>query len=218
MVDILYFDYWTRGIRHFENIDSSLKELGYSSLLVHMDSMREREYEQSQIKNGILCKDISLYSNSLIKVLLIEAPRVLIILNNQTEDKILLRACRALKIKTIFLMHGALVPPKHMIKNAELIDTAFNFSKKLKKIPKYLRLLLDYQKAAFLDCWYGVFDFEIYLYLYRVASSPGRAVMGFWKYKDSRADLALVYSEEDKENLQKIFGYDSQAVVVVGNI
>lgn len=217
MVDVLYFDYWTRGIRHFENIDSSLKTLGYSSLLVHMDSMREKEYEPSQIKNGILCKDISLYSNSLTKVLLVEAPRLLIILNNQTEDKILLRACRALKIKTIFLMHGALVPPNHMIKNAELIDTAFNISKKLKKFPKYIRLLLEYQKAAFLDCWYRVFDLEIYLYLYRVASSPGRAVMGFWKYKDSCADLALVYSEEDKENFQKIFGYYASQVVVVGN-
>ena len=201
--DILYFDYWTRGVRHFSNVDLRLKASGLNTLLVHLGSQRGEALEENPIISGIRCVDLKSYGNNLVSMLLAERPKVVLLLNNQTEDKIIVRASRRLGIKTVFLMHGILTSCEKRHQGAQLVDSAFGLTARLVRIPKYIRLFLHYLSAAMLHGWQDVFDAEIYLYFIRQAISPGGNLVGKWTYIDSCADLALVYSEEDKETVKE---------------
>lgn len=216
-VDVVYFDYWTRGIRHFTKIDVDVKASGLNSLLVHLGSQRGELLRSDQIISGIKCADLAFYGNELVKMLMAERPKVVLLLNNQTEDKIIIRACRHLGIKTVFLMHGVLTPQDKLDETAKLVDSAFGATDRISRIPKYLRLFRQYLRAAMLGHLNAVLDAEIYLYLARQALSPGGNLAGKWKYRDSCTDLALVYSEEDKQLFSSCFGYREDQIKVVGN-
>jgi CDP-glycerol glycerophosphotransferase (TagB/SpsB family) len=60
-------------------------------------------------------------------------------------------------------------------------------------------------------------DIDIYLYFLRHAISPGGNMTGVWKYSDSCADLALVYSDEDRDLFSLCYGYQTDQIKVVGN-
>ena len=216
-VDVVYFDYWTRGIRHFVKIDQNIKARGLSSLLVHLGSQRGEPLQVNQELNGIQCADIARYDGSLMRMLKKERPKVVLLLNNQSEDKIIVRACRYLNIKTVFLMHGVLTPEDKLHETADLVDSAFSIKDRVRRIPKYIRLLLQYLEAALLGGMRNIFDREIYAYFARQAYSPGGNLAGKWKYRDSCADIALVYSEEDRNLFVSCFGYDTESILVVGN-
>jgi len=216
-VDVLYFDYWTRGIRHFTKIDIDVKACGLNSLLVHLGSQRGEPLQNDQIISGVKCIDLAFYDNDLVEMLMAERPKVVLLLNNQTEDKIIIRACRHFGIKTIFLMHGVLTPQDKLDETAKLVDSAFGVTDRMSRIPKYLRLFRQYLNAAILARLRDVLDYEIYLYFARQALSPGGNLAGRWKYRDSCADLALVYSEDDKQLFCSCFGYREDQINVVGN-
>lgn len=217
MTDVIFFDYWTRGVRHFATIDKRLKQLGYSTRLVHMGSTRKEPTDERCYVDNISCHDISYYNGSLITMLKKERPKVVLLLNNQTEDKIIVRACRALNIKTIFLMHGALSMPGVLEVNAKITDSAFGLVARLSRVIKYCKLYIQYMQAAKLNHMFSLLDYEIPLYLVRLAYSPGKTVMSYWKYKDSCANIALVYTENDKELFIKKVGYRSEQVKKIGN-
>ena len=107
--DVVYFDYWTRGIRHFSSIDPILKSHGYKTILMHTGSLRGEKVVSDQNISGINCLDLCFFDNNPVTMLLSLRPRVVLLLNNQTEDRIIVRACRNLGIKTVFLMHGTLL-------------------------------------------------------------------------------------------------------------
>jgi hypothetical protein len=216
-VDVVYFDYWTRGVRHFAKVNIDVRARGLNSLLVHLGSQRGEPLTKNQIISGINCRDLALYSYDLIKMLRAERPKVVLLLNNQTEDKIIIRACRNLGIKTVFLMHGVLSPQDKVDEAARHVDSSFGATDRISRIPKYLRLLRQYLSAAVLKSFFGAFDSEIYMYFARQAVSPGGNLAGRWKYRDSRADIALVYSDEDKRLFCSCFGYRADEVAVVGN-
>jgi hypothetical protein len=216
-VDVVYFDYWTRGIRHFIKIDQNVKARGLSSLLVHLGSQRGEPLTENQELNGIQCADIIQYDGSLIRMLKKERPKVVLLLNNQTEDKIIVRACRNLNIKTVFLMHGVLTPEDKLHQYLDLVDSSFGINDRVRRIPKYIWLFWQYLDAALLGGVLNIFDREIYAYFARQAYSPGGNLAGKWKYRDSCADIALVYSEEDRSLFASCFGYDTQNILVVGN-
>jgi len=216
-VDVVYFDYWTRGIRHFSKIDVDVKACGLNSLLVHLGSQRGESLQKDQIISGVKCTDLVCYGNDLVTMLKAERPKVVLLLNNQTEDKIIIRACRTLGIKTVFLMHGVLTPQDKLDETAKLVDSAFGATDRMSRIPKYMRLFRQYLSAAIISRLRDALDYEIYLYFIRQALSPGGNLAGRWKYRDSCTDLALVYSEEDKQLFCSCFGYPEDRVKVVGN-
>jgi hypothetical protein len=213
---VLYFDYWTRGIRHFADVDKYLRHEDCETLLVHLGSQRGEPVQEPHHVQGIRARDISYYGGSLVRMLLQERPDTVLLLNAQTEDRVLVRACRNLGIKTIFLMHGILTPKEGVGEALAVVDSAFGIRERLQRGPKYTRLLLEYMRAASLKSPAGILDPEIYTYFIRQAVSPGRNLMGIWKYRDSCADLALVYSEIDRELIVSV-GYDPKDTVVVGN-
>jgi len=216
-VDVVYFDYWTRGIRHFTKIDVDVKACGLNSLLVHLGSQRGELTQKDQIISGIKCADLAFYGNDLVSMLKRERPKVVLLLNNQTEDKVIIRACRNLGIKTLFLMHGVLTPQDKVDETTDLVDSAFGAADRINRIPKYLRLFRQYLRAAMVGHLHTVFDPEIYLYFARQAFSPGGNLAGKWKYRDSCTDIAIVYSEEDKQLFCSCFGYPEDRIKVVGN-
>lgn len=216
MTDIVYFDYWTRGIRHFAAIDGFIKRRMLSTLLVHMGSKRGEPIIENQVLNGIRTIDISAYADDLIRMLELERPKVVVLLNYQTEDRIIIRACRSLKISTVFLMHGILTPSRYINQGVDLVNSAFTFRDRVKRGPKYIRLFFQYIKAASLGGYAKAFDFELVMYFVRQMYSPGGNLLGKWSYRD-RADFALVYSAHDKELFISSYGYDSEQVLVVGN-
>lgn len=217
MVDILFFDYWTRGIRHFSKIKEGLDRRSLTSLLLHLGSKRKENVTQEEIIDGVLCRDISFYRGSIVQAILKERPKLVLLLNNQTEDKIIVRACRALRIKTVFLMHGVLAGPCDLNSVSDLIDSVFGVKSRLAKIPKYVNLYFQYLRAARLQGISHMCDSEIHLFFLRIIISPGKTITNVWKYSDSVADRAFVYSDDDKKLFLEKYGYRVENIRVVGN-
>lgn len=217
MAKIIYFDYWTRGIRHFAAIDAVLRKEGCETRLVHLGSQRGEPAPGPRILDGVNCRDISEYSYSLVAMLRHERPDVVLLLNNQTEDRIVIRACRSLGIRTVYLMHGILPPKEYAGDLESIVDSAFGIWSRLRRIPKYARLFREYLRAALLESPTALLEVELYSYFIRQALSPGGNMAGRWIYRDSAADHALVYSESDRDLLTACWGYSPSAVTVVGN-
>lgn len=214
---IIYFDYWTRGIRHFADIDKYLRRQNCETLLVHLGSQRGEPIQEPHEIQGIRARDIALYRGSLVTMLMRERPDIVLLLNNQTEDRILIRACRHLGIRTVYLMHGILTPKEALSDAQALVDSAFGVRERLRRGPRYMRLLVEYMRAATLQSLAGLLDREIYTYFMRQAISPGGNLLGAWKYRDSCADMALLYSEIDRELVVSCMGYEAKDTVIVGN-
>jgi hypothetical protein len=216
-IDILYFDYWTRGVRHFIPIDLAIKSNGLKSMLIHLGSQRGELPSQDNHISGIHCRDLSFYGSDFLSMLEYERPKVVVLLNSLTEDKIIVRYCRNLGIKTIYMMHGLLVPQENMNQLAITVNSTFSLFDRLKRVPKFFNLFKHYLRAAMQGGMSEVFDMEIYIYFIRHGLSPGGNFAGKWKYRDSCADLALVYSDEDRQLFSSSYGYNEKNIVVVGN-
>lgn len=214
---IVYFDYWTRGIRHFAEVDKYLRRENCETLLVHLGSQRGEPVQEPHEIQGIRARDIACYGGSLVTMLLRERPDIVLLLNAQTEDRILVRACRNLGIRTIYLMHGILTPKEAVGDVQNLVDSAFGLRERLRRGPRYLRLLFEYMRAASLRSPAGLLDRELYTYFIRQAVSPGGNLVGIWSYRDSCADAALLYSETDRELVVSCMGYEPKDTVIVGN-
>ena len=52
---ILYFDYWTVGIKNFKFFDQDLKDNGFTTKLRHLNSWRGINEPISQVIQGIDC-------------------------------------------------------------------------------------------------------------------------------------------------------------------
>lgn len=217
MTDVLFFDYWTRGIRHFSKLKEGLERKGLTALLLHLGSKRGENITQEEVIDGVLCRDITFYGNSIIRALIEERPKFVLLLNNQTEDKIIIRACRALRIKTAFLMHGIVAGESDLDSISDLIDSAFGVKSRLERIPKYINLYFQYLRAAKLQSISSMFDFEIHLFFLRIMISPGKTITNFWRYSDSYPDLAFVYCDDDKKIFINHFGYKPESIKVIGN-
>ena len=217
MSDVVFFDYWTRGTRHFKKLNESLIFSGFTTTLVHLGSTRGESTEPGQIIDGIKCSDINEYGGSLVGMLQTETPRVVVLLNDLTADKIIVRACRELNIKTVFIMHGIYSPQTDQKPNADLIDSGFGLKERMQRVPKYLSFIFQYIQAASLKSPTGFIDAEILLYFYRLGLSPGKTSMNYWIYRDSQPDLTLVYSDLDKELFVTHYKHNVENVKVVGN-
>lgn len=216
MVDVIYFDYWLRGTRHFKFIEDELKRKNRTSLLLHTGSWREgKPIVTEEVYNDILCRDIAYYDYSIIKALKQESPKVVILLNQQTEDRIIVRYCRSHGIRTVYLMHGVLANDTTL--SSKTLDSAFGLSDRLKRFGKYRILFVEYLKAFNQSFFLGFLNPQLYLYFTGLFISPGKINYNVWKFRDAYADLALVYSEFDFDLFTKKMGFQKENVRIVGN-
>lgn len=217
MVDVIFFDYWLRGTRHFKFIQEALVANGKTSLLLHTSSWREGTNDEPTevFYEGFLCRDIAHYSYSIIRALKMEMPKVVILLNQQTEDRIITRYCRLNGIKTVYLMHGVIA--SNMSLSSKTLDSAFGLKDRLKRFSKYKILFKEYFKAFNQRSVLGFLDKELYTYFIGLFISPGKIIYNIWKFRDSYADLTLVYSQADYELFTQKMGFEKDKVKVVGN-
>ena len=219
MFEVVFFDYWKRGTRHFADINASLKSRGVESILIHLGSLRGEPYDADEIIDGIICRDIAYYNGDLIGMLKQLNPKVVILLNNQTQDKIINRVSRGLGIKTIFLMHGILALNKNVDSVIKTMDSAFGIKERISRIAKYSKLLLTYFRTLAYNREGGLIrsSYEITKYFFIQFYSPASNLFGKYHYLDSITTRCLVYSNRDKDNFIRVFKFPPEHVLVVGN-
>lgn len=217
MVDVIFFDYWLRGTRHFKFILEALNADGKTSVLLHTSSWREGQSDEPTevFYEGFLCRDISHYGYSLTKALKTEKPKVVVLLNQQTEDRIITRFCRLHGIKTVYLMHGVIA--SDTILSSKTLNSAFGLKDRLKRFSKYKTLFKEYFIAFNQRSRLGFLNVELYTYFIGLFISPGKIFYNIWRFRDSYADLALVYSQSDYDLFTQKMGFAKEKVKVVGN-
>ncbi len=209
---ILYFDYWTKGYRNFTRIDKKLKESGYNTLLVHIDSWLSKEFEPEQFIEDLLVRDISFYqTNRISKVLDIHKPVCVIILNlSFLLDRSFVIECRRRDIKIIYLSHG-------MLTSVDELENA------KKDQDKYLRKTV--RKKFSKKNWYSLLNyFEAhrsimvgYRLLVNLIKSPSEYTIFPRFTEELLVDKALVYFINDYDLLIKKYKFPEDIVRVVGN-
>lgn len=217
MIDVIFFDYWLRGTRHFKFILETLNEQDKNSLLLHTRSWREGNSEEPKevLFDGFLCRDIEYYNYSIIEALKAEKPKLVILLNQQTEDRIITRYCRLNGIKTIYLMHGVIASDTTL--SSKTLNSAFGLRDRFKRFSKYKKLFKEYFIAFNQKSRFGFLNTELYTYFIGLFISPGKIIYNIWRFRDSYADIALVYSKSDYYVFTEKMGFQKEKVKIVGN-
>lgn len=216
---IVYFDYWTKGIANFIDIDKQLKSQGHDTQLFHIGSFRS-EVPKSEVVADIMCTDISAFNTSLIFKALSEInPDVVVTLNTTyLLDRAVVLACRQLDIKTVFLMHGTRATGVNISKAIETAERSYNsIWKKLRKSLKYIKLVIPnyiytlymHDKKKVLSCY---FIKVIYAYF----KSPGKAMYAPDYPDELIHDKCLVYAKDYIEYYKNL-GYAAAQITVTGN-
>jgi hypothetical protein len=218
MTQVVFFDYWTEGIHNFLPIAEKLRGEGIDSKLVHLGSWYDPQIAIEETIKGLPCSDIRYYGGSIQNVIERESPRVLVALNTTLPmDRVVNRICRTTGVKTVYLMHGIL-PVGHNIEEAtRRINKYLSVARRLRKLPKYARIISLYMKALLKDSFYEFADLSNYLHFLQGLLSPGNVLFRPWPHKDIYSDRALVYAEVYRELFINEVGYPPERVVVVGN-
>ncbi len=216
---VLYFDYWTKGIKNFLYFDNQLKNAGFSTKLVHFSSFKNLKTELYETIEGLDCVEIRSYkTNFLYKVIEKEIPDMIIILNiGGFLERAIIIAAHRLEIPVVYLSHGALVDAEKA-KDVRAFNTYFfnKYFSRFKRVafillPNYLASILKYSARKLLTSY----PYKIIL---RSFTNPARVIF-FPEYNDAfdlSVDMAIVYSENDKQLLQQT-AFPPEKIQVTGN-
>lgn len=215
---ILYFDYWTIGIRNFQFFDDKLKEKGYETMLFHLNSWRGVEGPEFQTLSGIDCYDIRYYkTNVIFNVLRKEMPAVVIMLNaSLITDRTVILACKTLGIKCVFLAHGSLL-------RNEFIDSSIESMRRTAKKGRFVRAakhlkgtVLNYLYALGKYHWRYLFHFHPYKVLLNTFRDPAKYLFFPPHTFDLEPDLILVYGNAERLFFEKRLKDNARIVKVTG--
>lgn len=216
---ILYFDYWTKGIKNFLYFDKQLKNAGFLTRLVHFSSFKGLKTELYETIEGLDCVEIRSYkTNFLHKVIEKEAPSMIVILNiGGFLERATIITAKKLGIPVIYLSHGSLVDAEKA-KDVRAFNTYFfnKYFSRLKRVafvllPNYLVSILKYSPKKLLTSY----PYKIIL---RSFTNPARVIF-FPEYKnafDLSVHMAIVYSENDKQLLEQT-DFPPEKIRVTGN-
>jgi hypothetical protein len=218
---IAYFDYWTGGIDNFTPIHNKLISDGHEVILMHIGSFNDNDVVEEEIKKDIICRDISYYKTIfIINMLKIEKPDVLLTLNTSyIIDRAVIMACKKLKIRTVFMMHGIksfgdegvdeLIPSLRRSYNGK--------RKKIGKIPKYLKYVIpNYIKSAWNYNPEKIIKLKFLYVLSKYYNDFAKSMLYPPVAEELLADKCLIYTAQDKAYYQKL-GYSNSSIKVVGN-
>ena len=224
MKKIIYYNVKSMGLQNYCLLDKLLKP-EYQTMVLHTDSLIVPYYashidtswyksKKEQIISGILCKDVSAYNGmKIIDILRIESPDLVVQMNvSHLPNRIITTACKRLGIKIIYMLHGAV----GNLSDAQALAAEFtksnklNIQLKLKKIPKYIKLLREYHAAS------G--NITDTLHITRQAfSSPFTFIWNPVHHHSLNVDKAFVYSSSDIQSLTEVFGITPKNIMAVGN-
>lgn len=224
MKKIIYFDTWTQGISNYQYIDKSLNKK-YQTLLLHVESKIVPYFvshidaswykaEKEQTISGILCRDVSAYGRmNILEIIKKEAPDVVIMLApSHIQNRIATVACKRLGIPIVYMMHGALRNhhDSRLMINDLVKANRYKFLTKLKKIPKFLKLLSEYQAAS------GNIHDTLNL-ARQLFTSPFTFSWDPESHYSLEVDQALVYADFDIITVSEVFKIPVSRITAVGN-
>ncbi len=220
MKNIICFDSWTGGARHYQRLIPAMREHSIRLSLVHISSWGNDPSSPPECNLGdLLVRDISYYGNSLEHVITTERPDAAILLSTETfVHRAFLRYCKQNKIPTLHLSHGVesvfgqsgnqLGVPKRS-KIAHIGYVASKLYKLLTRtLPCYSKSLLK-TGATFLE-WKR---FTSDIYQLAVGNEPACVRAS----DDAKASYSAVYIAADAKHAKSCFGYKDNEVFVVGN-
>lgn len=216
---ILYFDYWTLGIKNFKLFDQLLKDNGCETKLLHLNSWRGIECSDHMEIDGISCYDIKYYKTKfLYKVLKIERPTAVVMLNASfITDRTIILACKKLRIKSIFFMHGDIMREEFKETTVESINKRITQSSSIKKVFTHLTsTVFNYLYSTGQLGLSYLLRLHAYKVIVNTYVNPGNYMFFPPASFDIKPDMALVYGELDRKFLAKKFN-DDNYVKIVGN-
>lgn len=216
---IVYFDYWTVGINNFKLFDTQLKNNGFETKLIHLNSWKGIQCPEYEQINGIDCYDIKYYRTNLIhKVLKAEKPTAVVMLNvSFITDRTVILSCKKIGIKSVYLMHGSLTREDFIEESIRLINQSFK-RKRLQRALKHIKgTVLNYFNSIILYDKKYLFKSHAYKILWKTFTDPGTYLHFPPSSFDLIPDLALVYGIMDQEFYRKRFSNYNSVIKVVGN-
>jgi hypothetical protein len=215
---VICFDGWTEGCIHFERHVEAFRNAGFEMILVHYGSWghdKGRPKEESIGK--LLVRDISYYSNSLLKILNDERPDIVLFLSTRNFINMAFnRYAKFLGVPTCLIYHGLI-----SVQDTTLGDSnPYKFSKlryltlireRMGKnltvlIPKYL-YSMAYTKAS-LSVWV------------EALSLIRERVTGRWTqnhYADSSTDFGCIWAQIDTEHMADLYRIPKSRIFIIGN-
>lgn len=215
---ILYFDYWTVGLKNFSYFDEALKANGCETKLLHLNSWRKIDGPKNQVLNKIAAYDITYYKTIwLYKVLKLEQPAVVVMLNSSfITDRAIILACKKLGIKSVYLMHGDVMREEFRDKTVQSVNKRMSIVHKSKMVVRQIRNIFNYLYSLVHYDWTYLFKLHPYRILIGTFHNPGSYMFFPPATFDIKPDVALVYGELDRQFFAKKFA-DHSFVRVVGN-
>jgi hypothetical protein len=215
---ILYFDYWTIGIKNFKLFDEHLKAHGFETKLIHLNSWRRIEGPIHEIIEGIECYDVKYYDTIYLHdILKKENPVAVVMLNASfVTDRTIILSCKKLGIRCVYLMHGALTREEFIDENIKSINHNMKWVKFKRGAHHLKRTALNYLNSAF-KYNNGILTFHPYKVLFNTLMNPGTYLHFPPPAFDLRPDLTLVYGLSDYKFYTKRFQLPEESVKIVGN-
>ena len=214
---IVYFDYWTNGIRNFIPINKTLTNAGHKTMLFHIGSFRNQQCDKEYITDGILCRDIKYYKtkflfNALKKI----NPDVIVTLNTTyILDRALVLACKKLNIKTIFMMHGDRSIGNEI--NTTINSSNYSLKSKILKSKKYLFTVIpNYIYSSWHYNKWNIIMMKPIKVIWKTFKNPSLANFYPPFSNEIIHDKCLVYANKYISYYEKL-GYNKSQIKVVGN-
>jgi len=220
--DILFIDTWRVGIKlHYLPIYKYLQSLHINITIkaLHRESLYARGESIPKIDciDGLECYDISYFPwrRNLERIIRQFNPRIVMLLTHSfLFDRAIIRLCRRMGIRTIFLQHGAVRFSPHKPKQKPYLLPAIYLDKARRYLsyylPVYFRVTAPEDPLCMLRPDFLRFLFGSLILNYTlVPPKPTSEV---------RADQALVYGEFYAEKFKRLHGYQDNQVHIVGNL
>jgi hypothetical protein len=219
MKKIIGFDSWTGGAQHFARLVPALKERSMQLMLVHIGSWgNQPTCPPEELINGLLVRDIGYYgTDALEKILDFEKPDAVILTSTETfAHRAFIRYCRERSIPTLNLFHG-LVNVQDIegeMSSAGGVPSLAYIKYVGARIGKLLRHTLPCYSRALWKTDANLSDWRRFISdIIDLAIGAGT----FWKgASDSKTTKCAVYVEADVEHAIGTFGFNREAVYVVG--
>lgn len=219
---MLFVDFWRVGLKaHCLPVCKQLARLAPNITMkaFHRESFYARGKSVPKIDriDGLECYDISYFScaRDLERIVRQFNPRIVLILTHSfLFDRAIIKLCRRLGIRTVFLQHGAV-----------------SFSLRRLKLKPYLLPTIYLDKAKryllyYLPIYFRVTVSEDPLFMFRPSFLRflfGSLILNYTfvppkPTSEVRADQALVYGEFYAEKFEHLHGYEDSQVHIVGNL
>lgn len=218
MKRVIGFDSWTGGAPFYQRLLPALAKRSMEMRLVHIGSWgNEPDCPKVTEIDGLSVRDLSYYPGGAVQTMLdVEKPEAVILLSTDTfAHRAVIRYCNQRSIPTLNLYHGLVnvqstqgdVHEVQVSRLAYARYVAVRIGKLIRHtFPCYIRSLLETRAT--------VRDWR------RFSSDVCRLAVGRFPVKaaaDAKTDKCAVYTPADVEHAMRVYGFDRDDVVVVGN-